>query len=151
VKYTTFTLENCWSHDNWNDGYSDHEGCEGFINGGLFEYNCIGGQGAGITPAYGAHDTIIAAICQNNKIGVRYTNGGGTTIGSMTVNSVVSRNNISDGFAAATSYDYVTFINCVAYNNTEKGFANYGATKFTCINCKSIDNGTAFYGDIVSI
>ena len=147
---TVFTLDQCWSHDNWNDGYSDHGGCEGFINGGLFEYNAIGGQGAGLTPAYGAHDVIVDAICQNNHtIGLRYTSTGGShDLASITVNGVLSRNNAYAGFYANESVDYVTFIGCIAYGN-EYGFNNGGAASFKCINCHSVDNSLSNYNGTI--
>ena len=59
------TMIDCWSHDNADDGYSDHERCETTIIGGLFEYNVK----AGLTPAYGCHDTIQNAYCRNNVYG----------------------------------------------------------------------------------
>lgn len=154
---TSFELRNCWSHDNNNDGYSDHEGCEGFINGGLFEHNCIGGQGAGLTPAYGAHDVIKDAICQfNNNHGFLYTGNGEDVqyetgdYGTVQVNSVVSRGNTQCGFVFVSDKQVGDFINCIAYENGDYGFrAVQGIMR--CINTLSVDNSTDNYSNVVLV
>ena len=80
AKRTTHTLTDCWSHDNNDDGYSDHERCEGTVVGGLFEYN---GKG-GITPAVGAHDTIYHACCRRQTgAGILYTGVSSVTEGGV--------------------------------------------------------------------
>lgn len=155
TKFCSFELRNCWSHDNWNDGYSDHEGCEGFINGGLYEHNCIGGAGAGLTPSYGAHDCIKDAIVQSNGFNGVFYVGDGTsasyetgTFGTITADNVLSRFNNNDGFACASGNDVTDFINCVAYGNRNYGFGGGGT--FRCVNCKSVDNLAGQYSATVT-
>ena len=152
TKVCSFELRNCWSHDNWNDGYSDHEGCEGFINGGLYEHNCLGGAGAGLTPAYGAHDIIKDVISQSNNVhGLAYV-GDGTqssydtgVYGSVQVVSSVSRFNRGDGFVFVMENQVGDFVNCVAYGNIGTGFKASAGT-MRCINTKSINNATQYDG-----
>lgn len=55
-------LVDCWAHDCYDDGYSEHNGAETTIIGGLFEYN---GKG-GIVPSHNCHATIIHALCRRN-------------------------------------------------------------------------------------
>ena len=97
----TTILRNCWSHDNLDDGYSDHRYSEMSVEGGLFEYN---GKG-GITPSYGSHCTISNAVARmNRQNGFYYTgtandNGNG---GQMICFCCLSdSNNTSNGASAA--------------------------------------------------
>ena len=70
VTRLTATLIDCWAHDCNDDGYSDHNRAETTIIGGLYEY-C--GKG-GLTPSFGASDTIIGAECRfNSGAGILYT------------------------------------------------------------------------------
>lgn len=159
VEHCSFELRNCWSHDNWNDGYSDHEGCEGYINGGLYEHNCVGGAGGGITPAYGAHDVIKDAICQgNNGFGLMYT-GDGTktsyetgTFGTAHVVSVISRYNMKDGFNIPPSSEnaIVDIVNCVSYNNEQYGYRAITGT-MRCIGCIAENNTSGTYSNVENI
>ena len=71
AKAGTHTLVDCWSHDNRDDGYSDHGKSEGTIIGGLYEHN---GK-AGLVPAYGSHDTIYNTTCQKNSRGITCLGG----------------------------------------------------------------------------
>ncbi len=71
AKGSTHTLIDCWSHDNKDDGYSDHGRSEGTIIGGLFEYN---GKG-GVLPSYGSHDTLYGVTARRNWAGI-YCAGG---------------------------------------------------------------------------
>lgn len=149
---TTFTLLDCWAHDNFNDGYSDHVGCQGIIRGGLFEYNCLGGHGAGITPALGASDCIYGALCQHNKYdGVQYHGSGsdqqGNTRGWLYMEGVVSRYNDNNGFACTSASNSVDFVNCIAYNNGNYGFYHYSSQNMRVINCKATGNTTKDISD----
>ena len=151
TEYCSFELRNCWSHDNRNDGYSDHEDCEGFINGGLFEYNSRSG-GAGLTPAYGANDVIKDAITQCNfSRGFQYSGHdvGVTYPESTSVFNVLSRWNTDRGFSAIGTNVQVDLINCVAYGNKD-GF-NGGDGLMRCINCKSVDNTQNNYANVTNI
>ena len=150
--FTTFSIIDCWSHDNYNDGYSDHEGCQGIIRGGLYEYNCIGGHGAGLTPALGACDMIFDVICQSNKYdGIQYHGAGinqsATKNGYLYVNSSVCRNNLNDGFSFTQSVEVGDFVNCLAYNNGHYGFQNYSSNNMRLSNCKASGNITKDISD----
>ena len=53
-----------YSHDNWDDGFSDHEGCTSRLTGGgLVEYN----GGAGLAPAYGSDAVARGFISVRNQ------------------------------------------------------------------------------------
>lgn len=142
---SNFTLEDCWAHDNFNDGYSDHEASEGHIIRGVYEYNCIH-HGGGITPAFGAKDMIEGAICQCNKDdGIRYTGdpSSNTTYESLIVKDVLIRNNTNNGFGTTTDTAgnaYVTCINVLSYDNGGYGFMNAGNNTVTCLNCRAVGN-----------
>ena len=140
-----FTLEECWSHDNFNDGYSDHELSEGNIKGGVYEYNCIS-HGGGLTPAFGAKDTIDGVVCQcNSDDGIRYTGAASsnTVHESLVVRNTLIRNNTNNGFAITTDTGgnvHATFFNVLSYDNGNYGFKNVGNSKVTCLNCKAVGN-----------
>ena len=54
AKHTVATMIDCWSHDNNDDGYSDHER---WRNNHYWRIVWIQRK-AGLTPAFGCHDTI---------------------------------------------------------------------------------------------
>ena len=57
-------LGDLYSHDNWDDGFSDHEGCTSRLTGGgLVEYN----GGAGLAPAYGSDAVARGFISVRNQ------------------------------------------------------------------------------------
>lgn len=118
-KQLTATFVDCWSHDNNDDGYSDHERAETTIVGGLYEYNKKGG----VTPSYGSHVTCYNTYSRRNYCGFNYV---GTT-----------------AEAEGGMYGQLVCYNCVAENNTrggEKTGFNINSTKNTMklVNCKSI-------------
>ena len=124
-------LENCWSHDNSDDGYSEHAKGESFIIGGLYEYN---GKG-GVVPAYGSHCTCIGVISRHNYSGF-------LILGAANDQGIGGQ---------------LTCVSCVAYkndrggsSNTGYGFGCYGGSSskpntMTCVNCHSIDNASSAY------
>jgi hypothetical protein len=127
-KQTTVTLEDCWSHDNNDDGFSDHDRCETVIRGGLFEFN---GK-AGITPSYGDHCACFAVISRYNYAGFY----------------LIGTNSADEG----GKYAQMLCVDCVAIENTrggeECGFIVSGTyNKMILINCKAIGNTTGYYAD----
>lgn len=126
TKRVSATLIDCWSHDNNDDGYSDHQYCECTIIGGLYEYN---GKG-GVVPSYGSHCTCYNVLSRRNINGFFYTGAAG-----------------DDGVTAG----FICY-NCVAENNTKVGRLSTGQAGFlldhhisTCVNCKSINNVQGYY------
>lgn len=143
---TNITLDDCWAHDCWNDGCSMHEDVYIIINGGCYEYNCIGGVGAGITPAAGIKTVIKDALCQCNHEGdgVKYSANTYGNYASVECFNVVSRNN-ENGFyiSNVTGNVTMTLINCVSYGNKKWGYKSQKIA--TCINCKSANNPSGDY------
>ena len=124
-KQTNVILHNCYSHDNNDDGYSDHERSETEIIGGLYEYN---GKG-GITPSYGSHCVCRDVYSRKNCSGFYYTGTAETSEGG--------------------KYGQMICYNCIAENNTtggtKTGFRVDGiGNKMTLINCKSIKNSIGY-------
>lgn len=154
AKHTVATMINCWSHDNNDDGYSDHERCETTIIGGLFEYNVK----AGLTPAYGCHDTIYNAYCR------KQVNSGIALVGSATaaeggrgsqifVIGCICENNRNNyyvsGDASGTDENFGKFVNCVSLNGTEYGYLCGRNARIELNNCTDSGSPTAKGGNIV--
>ncbi len=125
-KRTSVVFENCYGHDNYDDGESCHEYSDVIHNGGLYEYN-----GNGITPASGGH-----ATCYN--VHVRRSG-----------HYPWSTFNEGTGFSAqGTSLDdgigtnLVTH-NCISENNAigYRGLSEGGSKAYGCI---SKGDGVAF-------
>lgn len=130
--HTTATMIDCWSHDNYDDGYSDHERCEISIFGGLFEYN---GK-AGVTPSYGTHCCCYNVLSRKNYNGFFYTavtdSSEGGKYGQLLCVNCVSQNNSSP---------YATDDDNSPKKYESSGFRCDGAgNKLILINCKSIGN-----------
>lgn len=114
-------MDNCWSHDNNDDGYSDHDRSEVLIRGGLFEY-C--GKG-GLTPAYGSNDVIENAICRYNRGAGILSTGEPTspvTRKFTTINAVGCLCYGQETGFKTTSGCMIHAVNCIAYDNTKADF-----------------------------
>jgi hypothetical protein len=101
AKCCTCRLEQCWSHDNYDDGFSDHQRCESNVIGGLYEYN---GKG-GIVPSYGSHCTCYNVESRHNCNGFLSTGTPDATEGG-------------EG-------TQLTCYNCIASDNTNQYGQNY--------------------------
>ena len=120
------TFENCWSHDNSDDGESCHEHCNSIHYGGLFEYN-----GSGITPATGGN-----AQCYNVLV---RRNGSHTWVEDAT----------GTGFSAQGSDAHCQCVGCVSQNNV-KGY-NLSGTDSTFFAANCISNGdTTAYSNVAT-
>lgn len=154
AKHTVATMIDCWSHDNNDDGYSDHERCETTIIGGLFEYNVK----AGLTPAYGCHDTIYNAYCR------KQVNNGIALVGSATaaeggrgsqifVIGCICENNRNNyyvsGDASGTDENFGKFVNCVSLNGTEYGYSCGTNARIELNNCTDSGSPTAKRGNVI--
>lgn len=154
AKHTVATLINCWSHDNNDDGYSDHERCETTIIGGLFEYNVK----AGLTPAFGCHDTIYNAYCR------KQVNNGIALVGSATeaeggrgsqifVIGCICENNKNNfyvsGDKSGKDENFGKFVNCISLNGTQYGYLCGANARIELNNCTDSGSPTAKSGNIV--
>lgn len=154
AKHTVATMIDCWSHDNNDDGYSDHERCETTIIGGLFEYNVK----AGLTPAFGCHDTIYNAYCR------KQVNNGIALVGSATaaeggrgsqifVIGCICENNKNNfyvsGDASGIDENFGKFVNCISLNGTQYGYLCGNNARIELNNCTDSGSPTAKSGNIV--
>mgnify|MGYP000591781648 CR=1 FL=1 len=154
AKHTVATMIDCWSHDNNDDGYSDHERCETTIIGGLFEYNVK----AGLTPAYGCHDTIYNAYCR------KQVNSGIALVGSATaaeggrgsqifVIGCICENNRNNyyvsGDASGTDENFGKFVNCVSLNGTQYGYLCGTNARIELNNCTDSGSPTAKSSNVI--
>ena len=132
-KHYTATLIDCWSHDNTDDGYSDHRHAETTVIGGLFEYN---GK-AGLTPSNGSHCSCYNVYSRKNYTGFMCTGDVEEAEGGK--------------FTQMICYNCIAELNNRAGNET--GFYVDGLNnRMTLISCKAIGNPTAYYvGETASI
>lgn len=126
AKHYSATLIDCWSHDNCDDGYSNHRHAESTIIGGLFEYN---GKG-GLTPSYGEH-------CSCYNVYSRHNYSGFLCAGEAEQ-------------AEGGKYTQLSCYNCVAESNDRGGhYAGFvvkdNGNRMILIDCKSINNTNSYY------
>lgn len=154
AKHTVATMIDCWSHDNNDDGYSDHERCETTIIGGLFEYNVK----AGLTPAFGCHDTIYNAYCRkqvNNGIalvgGATAAEGGRGSqifvIGCICENN--ANNYYVSGDKSVENENFGKFVNCISLNGSKYGYLCGTNARIELNNCTDSGSPKAKSGNIV--
>lgn len=154
AKHTVATMIDCWSHDNNDDGYSDHERCETTIIGGLFEYNVK----AGLTPAFGCQDTIYNAYCRkqvNNGIalvgGATAAEGGRGS--QIFVIGCICENNKTNfyvsGDKSVNDENFGKFVNCISLNGTQYGYLCGNNARVELNNCTDSGSPTAKSGNIV--
>lgn len=135
----------CWSHDNCDDGYSDHERCETTIIGGLYENN-----GAGVTPAQGSHCTCYNTLSRyNGEADFFYTgnpsSAEGGVGGQIACYGCVSKGSGSGrGFRLNGSAVQGLFVNCVCINRATGfyGESGGGTQVGTLVNCTTINCAT---------
>ena len=141
-------LENCWSHDNMDDGWSDHSRGETTIIGGLYEYN---GKG-GITPSYGTHCVCHDVYSRYNYNGFNYVanaNDGGQGGQLICYNCVAEENtrgSSADGYGFVTKGEdsSLTLVSCKSIKN-RVGYGNTKPTgKIKLIDCCDIENDIPF-------
>lgn len=154
AKHTVATMIDCWSHDNNDDGYSDHERCETTIIGGLFEYNVK----AGLTPAFGCHDTIYNAYCR------KQVNNGIALVGSATeaeggrgsqifVVGCICENNTNNyyvsGDKSGKDENFGKFVNCISLNGSKYGYLCGTNARIELNNCTDSGSPTAKSGNVI--
>lgn len=154
AKHTVATMIDCWSHDNNDDGYSDHERCETTIIGGLFEYNVK----AGLTPAYGCQDMIYNAYCRkqvNNGIalvgGATAAEGGRGSqifvIGCICENN--ANNYYVSGDKSGADENFGKFVNCISLNGSKYGYLCGANARIELNNCTDSGSPTAKSGNVI--
>lgn len=154
AKHTVATMIDCWSHDNNDDGYSDHERCETTIIGGLFEYNAK----AGLTPAYGCHDTIYNAYCRkqvNNGIALvgSATEAEGGRGSQILVIGCICENNTNNyyvsGDKSGKDENFGKFVNCISLNGSMYGYLCGANARIELNNCTDSGSPTAKSGNVI--
>ena len=112
AKTSQVTLRECWSHDNNDDGYSDHEYAESTVDGGLYEYN---GKG-GVTPSYGSHCVAKNVTSRYNLHGFYYPGpvqeGNGGQMMCYGCVSIGHKSKGGDGYIISGLGDHAILINC---------------------------------------
>lgn len=117
-----------WSHDNGDDGCSEHERSVAVYHGGLIEYN----GDRGIATAVGAHVTAYGTRTRSNG---QSTGSSGEGFGA--VGSPVPGND------AGVSTD-MSCVSCVA-EGEKVGFSASGAgCTMRAVDCKTVNCGTAY-------
>lgn len=126
AKHYSATLIDCWSHDNCDDGYSNHRHAESTIIGGLFEYN---GK-AGLTPSYGEHCSCYNVYSRKNYAGFMCAGEAEQAEGG--------------------KYTQLICHSCIAESNDRGGYyagfvVKDNGNRMVLIDCKSINNRNAYY------
>lgn len=154
AKHAVATMINCWSHDNNDDGYSDHERCETTIIGGLFEYNVK----AGLTPAYGCQDTIYNAYCRRQPgsgialLGSATAEEGGKGSQIFVIGCICENNKNNfyvSGDMSGIDENFGKFVNCISLNGTQYGYLCGNNARIELNNCTDSGSPTAKSGNIV--
>lgn len=137
---STVTSVDMYCHDNYDDGDSLHERCEGAYIGGLWEYN----GDRGIATSYGAHVTLTNGLARHNG---QYPN----ELGQNRPGSSAG----GEGFACVGGTDpkeggvgtQMSCFSCVSYGNNLNFALNRGGNndRMDCVNCVSEDAQVAGY------
>lgn len=151
-KQTTVSLIDCWSHDNNDDGYSDHERSETTIIGGLYEYN---GKG-GVTPSYGSHCNCYHVHSRHNYNGFLYVGSAavaeGGKYGQLYCNSCVAEYNTAGGtkmgFRISDAGNSAVLVNCKSIGNIYGYYADTKTHGMKLIDCGGKDNQHDKFGNI---
>lgn len=153
AKHTVATMIDCWSHDNNDYGYSDHERCETTIIGGLFEYNVEGG----ITPSYGSHDTVYNAYCRKQAdygialVGSATAAEGGRGSQIFVIGCICENNRTNYyvyGDKSGADKNFGKFVNCVSLN-AHCGYLCGPNARIELNNCTDSGSSTAKIGDVI--
>lgn len=139
AKCATAVMYDCWSHDNHDDGYSDHLNNETTIDGGLFEYN-----DGGVTTSYGSKDIVKNVYARNNTEAGITVYGGSAEGTESFVSNCICENNSPYNFSVVNGGSRKTkgtFVNCISINAENTGYYASGSNvEMTVINC--YDNGS---------
>lgn len=152
---TTLTMIDCWAHDNNDDGFSDHVGCESTIIGGLYEHNTKGG----LIPTGGGSCTCYNVTSRNNAIGFEIAGASGPVASGRNGQQIechgcIAQDNSQYGFFTAGNQDMtMKLYNCMAINNGTGYAGPNGATgsELIAIDCKGYGNTTQKWGGITVV
>ena len=154
AKHTSVTLTDCWAHDNYDDGYSNHERCEGVVRGGLFEYNGKFGIGSG----YGAHEMVYDAISRKNRYGFAICSevleGEGGYASQMVAYGCIAEGNCESGYWVNTSgspdadKNSMCLYGCYSFGN-KTGFESQDGSYLELLDCKDFGSSVACKGPAV--
>ena len=127
-------LENCWGHDNSDDGESCHEHCTVTSRGGLYEYN-----GSGCTPASGGRAAYYGTMARKNLPTHAWTGS--------------SREGTGFSAQGAAAQGAQTAMHCHGCYSTANsiGIRTTLATGTHAIGCISTGNGTDYAGNVERI
>ena len=139
IKYVSAELIDCWCHDNSDDGWSDHSGCEVVIRGGLYEYNHKGG----VTPSNGGKCTCYDVMTRKNCRGFYYVSAGSQ---KEKVSYFYCENCVSDGEDATRVSQGITRFAGAGFSADDIGVSLSGwqGIKAKFVNCKSMNNAIGF-------
>lgn len=141
-RYCFAEIVDCWAHDIYDDGYSDHGRCEVSIFGGLFEY-CNKGA---ITPSNGTHCTCYNVVARYSVRGFYCAGSDANEGGQYTQLKCIScasyghhlqNNGGGHGFSVVTPYNKLIAINCAGWNNADRSYWCNADTYMTLVDCKS--------------
>ncbi len=126
----SWTMTDAWCHDNWDDGDSIHERCNGSYSGGLFENN-----GSGIATAYGAHVTLQGGLVRKNGMASGNGNPAPKDLGVSAIGAS------TDGGVGTQVICYGT----VSEDNGYNFVANSADNSMICVDTKSFRGSVAGY------
>ena len=142
------------SHDNSDDGFSDHERCESSVTGGLFEYN----GGAGIAPALGSHCVCRDVYARHNGDAGYYCTGNPLETESGVGTQIVCFNCVSENndMSGGTKYGFRTngsavsgfFYQCLAINEGYGYYTNNTSDMVQAVDCEALNCTTPAHTNV---
>lgn len=154
MRHTTALLVDCWSHDNNDDGYSDHQRCETVVIGGLYEYNVKGG----LTPSYGAQDSYYNVYCRKQiKSGIALVGAAPPDEGGkgsqVYAYNCVCENNTDNYYVVGTGEQQdipntLVLISCRSIKASSAGYRAGTNGEMKLINCTDMESEITKYGTI---
>lgn len=154
AKHTSVSLIDCWAHDNYDDGYSNHERCEGLVRGGLFEYN---GK-FGVNGGYGGHESAFGVIARHNRYGfavcANVLEGEGGYASQMFVHNCIAEQNREAGYMVNTSErvgenrNRMVLYDCYSLHN-KIGFESQDDSRLELFNCMDYGSEIPSKGEVL--
>lgn len=135
------TLIDCWAHDCFDDGYSEHAGSRSTIIGGLYEY-C--GKG-GMVPASGCVLTVVGSIvrkCQGNGVseGSGIAASGGAKVTAFNVLALYNGVNFKTGSGSGENANFMSLVGCKSVGGIDYGYYANTGSRIYLYNCTDKDS-----------